>query len=451
MLIIEIQYLCVILRAVFLRRALHLSSQDERIIFSRNNIVAVERNQHREAHRQARRQFLIFFYVLKQGRHVSRPPLGCGIQRDGDQLVVDERIVESVLHRSGKCLAVIFRQRKNRDNFLFEHPVHVSAHRLVMHAVADDIEASKIRARHKSRVRAIEDAHLPLLVRHDLRHKMHICAGGAEGFLQLPQALLRRIRIIFPNRRQLLDIPHAKNFPDNKQLVAVAVFFFHLCKLRLIAHAPRHNAIDQRGAEYARTADPVSERVFQLPVGGVTQHAVPEDQAVVVNQLARQDCESRKPRLPARIQKLCQLCREARRRRILQLARRIIDDTRFRRVADDILQLRAADDLLDLRPVPVRVAAAAGCGDDPFPVDLLAVLTPAKIQRVKAVLRIHAVRAARARRRRLHHRDLATKARPLIRNIDEIIRKRPQEVSLPELQHLYRRFFQQISIVPSLF
>ena len=365
--------------------------------------------------------------------------------------MVDKRIVESVLHRSGKCLAVIFRKRQNRDDFLFEHPVHVSAHGFVMHAVADDIESGKIRAGHKSRVRAIEDAHLSLLVRHDLRHKMHICARCAESFLQHPQALLRRIRIIFPNRRQFLDVPHAKDFSHNKHLVAVAVFFFHLCELCLIAHAARHDAIDQRGAEYARTADPVSERVFQLPVGGVTQHAFPEDQAVVVDQFAWQDRESRKTRFPARIQKLRQLRREACRRRILQLASRIVDDARFRRIADDILQLRAADDLLDLRPVSVRVAAAAGCGDDPFPVDLLAVFTSAKIQRVKAVLRIHAVRAARARRRRLHHRNLATKASPLIRNINEIIRKRPQEVSFPELQHLHRRLLQQISIVPSLF
>ena len=61
--------------------------------------------------------------VLEEGRHVAGTPLGGGVQGDAHQLMVDERVVEAVLHSGGELLAVLLIQRQDGHDLVQQHLV----------------------------------------------------------------------------------------------------------------------------------------------------------------------------------------------------------------------------------------------------------------------------------------------------------------------------------------
>ncbi len=79
--------------------------------------------------------------------------------------MIYERVVEAVLHSCREILQIVLVKRQGRDNFLVQHLVHEALDMLVVHAVAHDIEAREVCAEYKTGVRAIENAHLALLIR----------------------------------------------------------------------------------------------------------------------------------------------------------------------------------------------------------------------------------------------------------------------------------------------
>ena len=69
--------------------------------------------------------------------------------------MVDKRVIETVFHSRCKGLQIFFIQRQRRDDLLMEHLVHEAADGLILHAVADNVEAGQVRARNKAGVGAV--------------------------------------------------------------------------------------------------------------------------------------------------------------------------------------------------------------------------------------------------------------------------------------------------------
>ena len=306
-----------------------------------------------------------------------------------------------------------------------------------MHAVAHDVKAREVRAQHKTGVRAVEDAHLALFVRGDVRHDDAVEAGRLEGQLVLEP-------------RRAFDVPDAEYLAHVDQLVVVAVFLVHLGRLCRVLDAAGHDAVDQRGAERALAAPSLEVR-FQTPLLDVLADALLQFLAVVVDQLAGQDDQRLFAGLPARIQHLGQLGREGGRGAVILLAGGIVNDASLGGVGHDELEVVRNRDLHHRLVVRlfIGVQAAADRGNDALAVDLLAVFAAAQVQGVQALLLVDLPREAG--RDRLHQNGLAVPADLLIGHIEPVVDKCTQEIALAELKDLFRRAFQDVALIAGLF
>ena len=174
--------------------------------------------------------------------------------------MINERIVEAVCYCCRKILAVLFIQRKNRNNFLEQELVHEAVNCLVVHAVADNVLSGKISAENKAGVRAVQDADLSLLVRSNFGYDMYVEAGLLER-----QFLRERFRSF--------DIPYTKDLADIEKCVLAEIF-------------------------------------AKAPVLDVLQNALSEFLSVVVDQLAGEDCNTLLTCLETLVEKYGQLCGE---------------------------------------------------------------------------------------------------------------------------------------------
>ena len=285
---------------------------------------------------------------------------------------------------------------------------------------------------------AVEQADLALFIRRYIRNDHDVQSG-----------LLERQLVFQPCRS--FDDPHAEHFADVDQLVMIAVDFFQTGDFLLRADTARNDAVNQRRAEQVLVFDPRCKLVSEVPVFDMLLDTLFQLFAVVVDQLARKNDQALFAGLEPLVQELRQLCREAVRRQLVVAAFRIVDDTSFGRVGDDVLQIVAFRQLHPLRIAHffIGVHAAADRGDYALTIDLFAVLTAAEVERIQALLLVDQL--CETRSDWLHQNAFSVPAGLLVRAVKEIIDKRAQKVAFAKLQNLFRRFFQNVSIIPGLF
>ena len=350
--------------------------------------------------------------------------------------MVDERVVEAILHGGGKLLAVVLIQRQDGHDLLQQHLVHVAQNSLVMHAVAHDVEAGEVGAQHKAGVGAVQDADLALLVRaHVGGHKdMALETGLAEG--------QHIVQLGVP-----LDDPDAKDLADIKQRVSVAVLFLQLGNLLRVADAAGDDAVDQRAAEGAVLVDILLEAVLKAPLLDVLVDALEQLLAVVVDQLAGEHDDALLAGLITVVQHLSQLAGEAGCGNILQLAGGVVDDAGLGGVGNDDLEIVAGGDLHHLTEalLLIRVQAAGNTGNDALVIDLLAVFTAAQVEGVQTLLLVDHL--GKTRGDGLDQNALAVPVCLLVGKVEPIVNKCAEEVAFAELQDLFGGVFQNVAVI----
>ena len=350
--------------------------------------------------------------------------------------MVDERVVEAVLHSGGELLAVLLIQRQDGHDLVQQHLVHVAQDGGVVHAVTDDVKTGQISAQHKAGVRAVQDADLALLVRaHVGGHKdAALKTGLAEGQHVVQLGIT-------------LDDPDAKDLADVQQGVSVAVLLLKLGDLLRVTDAARNDAVNQRTAEGAVLIDVLPEAVVQAPLVNVLVDALEQLLAVVVDQLAGQHDDALLACLVAVVQHLGQLAGEAGCGHVLQLAGGVVDDACLGGVGNDDLEIVAGGDVHHLLKalLLIRVQAAGDAGDNALVIDLMAVFTAAQIQGVQTLLLVDHL--GQAGGDGLDQNALAVPVGLLVGQIEPVIHERAQEVALAELQDLLRGVFQNIAVV----
>ena len=354
--------------------------------------------------------------------------------------MVDERVVEAVFHSGSKFLAVVLVQRKNGNNFLQQHLVHVAQDGFVVHAVTHNVEACQVSTQNKTGVCAVQDADLALLIR------AHI--GGNKDVV-FQTSLAERQDIV--QLGVALNDPHAENLANVQQGVSVTVLLFKLGNFLRVADATRNNAVNQRAAEGTVLVDIFLEAVFQAPLVNVLVDALQQLLAVVVNQLAGQHDDALLAGLVAVVQHLGQLCGEAGRRAVVLLAGGIINDTGLGGVGNDDFQVVAGGNVHHLFVISffIRVQAAGYTGDHALVIDLLAVFAAAQVQGVQALLFVDHL--GQAGGDGLNQNALAVPVSFFVGKVKPVVNKGTQEVALTKLQNLFGGIFQNVAIITGFF
>ena len=354
--------------------------------------------------------------------------------------MVDERVVEAVLHSSGKLLAVVLIQGQDGHDLIQQHLVHVAQDGVVMHAVAHDVVAGQVCAQNKAGVSAVQDTYLALLVR------AHI--GGNEDVI-LEASLAEGQNVV--QLGVTLDDPDAKDLADIQQRVSIAVLGFQFSNFLRVADAAGNDAVDQRAAEGAVLVDVLLEAVLQAPLLDVLVDTLQQFLAVVVDQLAGQHDDALLACLIAVIQHLGQLAGEAGCGNVLQLAGGVVDDAGLSGVGDDDLEVVAGGNGHHLVKILflIRVQAAGHAGDHALVIDLFAVFAAAQIQGVEALLLVDHL--GQAGGDGLDQHALAVPVSLLVGQVEPVVNESAQEVALTELQDLFGGIFQDITVIAGLF
>ena len=358
--------------------------------------------------------------------------------------MVDEGVVEAVLHGGGKGHQVVLVEGQSGDDLLVQHLVHELADGIVVHTVADDIIAGQVSAQDKAGVGAVQDADLALLVGGDVGHHHDVDAG-----------FLERQLVLQPGRA--LDDPDAEDFADVQHLIVVAVGLLNGGHLLRVADAAGDDAVHQGGAEGVGVVHPVDEGRLQAPVGGVVVAALLQLLAVVVDQLAGEDDQAlvgcAVKSLVALVQHAGQLGGEAGGRHLVERAVALgVGDAGLGGVGGDDLQVGAGGQGQHLGPLALAVGAHAvgHAGDHPLGVHLLALFAAAQVEGVQALLLVDPVGHLGEVADGLHQADLAVPAGLLVGNVKEVVHEGPQEVALAELHHLDGGVLQDVPVITGL-
>ena len=358
--------------------------------------------------------------------------------------MVDERVVEAVLHGGSELFQILLVQRQGGDDLLVQHLVHKAAHGVVVHAVAHDIKACQISAQHKAGVCAVQDADLALLIGGNVGHDHDVDAGLLERQLVLQTC-------------GALDDPHAEHFAHVQSGIVVAVGLFQSGQFLRVTDAARNDAIHQSGAEGVGGVHPVDEGGLQIPILGVVVAALLQLLAVVVDQLAAQDDQalvgSAVEGLVALIQHTGQLCREAVGGHLVERAVALgVSNAGLGGVGYNGLQLFGAGQSQHFVPLAVHIGAhtVGHAGDHALGIDLLALLAAAQVQGVQALLLVDPVRHLGEVADGLHQLDLAVVAGLLVGDIIEIVHECAQEVPLAKLHDLDRGILEDVAVVAGL-
>ena len=358
--------------------------------------------------------------------------------------MVDEGVVEAVLHGGSKLHQVVLVQRQGGDDLLVQHLVHELADGVVVHAVADDVVARQVGAQDKAGVGAVQDADLALLIGGDVGHHHDVDAG-----------LLERELVLQPGRA--LDDPDAEHFAHVQHLVVVAVGLLDGGHLLGVADAAGDDAVHQGGAEGVGVVHPVDESLLQAPVGGVVVAALLQLFAVVVDQLAGEDDKAlagvAAECLVPLVEHAGQLGGEAVGGHLVKGAVALgVGDAGLGGVGGDDLQVGAGGQGQHLGPLALAVGAHAvgHAGDHPLVVHLLALFAAAQVEGVQALLGVDPVGHLGEVADGLHQADLAVPAGLLVGNVKEVVHEGPQEVALAELHHLDGGVLQDVPVITGL-
>ena len=408
------------------------------------DVVGIEGDVSSQAHGQALGQLLLLVDVGQEGRHVAGLPLGGGVQGNAHQLMVDERVVEAVLHGGSELFQILLVQRQGGDDLLVQHLVHEAADGIVVHAVTHDVKTGQVCAQNETGVGTVQDADLALLVGGDIGHDHDVDAGLLERQLVLQTC-------------GALDDPHAEHFTHVQYGVVVAVDFLHGSQLLRVTDAARNDTVHQGGAEGVGVVHPVDEGSVQVPVLGVVVAALLQLLAVVVDQLAAQDDQalvgSAVESLVALVQHAGELCGEAVGGHLVELAVALgVRNASLGGVGYNRFQILRAGQSQHFVPLAINVGAHAvgHAGDHALGIDLLALLAAAQVQGVQALLLVDPVRHLGEVADGLHQLDLAVVASLLIGDIIEIIHESTQEVAFAELHDLDGGILEDVAVVASL-
>ena len=179
--------------------------------------------------------------------------------------------------------------------------------------------ARQIRRQHHAGVAAVQNTDLLLLIRMVVRHELHRQPRLLGGKLQA-QGLVA------------LDDPQPEGLCGIQQGILIAVFSVEPGSLS--GRISGDDAIHQRIAKMVLLPEPVQEILLQCPVGGVAQHGVPQDGAVVGNEFTGQEDQPRFSGVPALPQQPGQLGGEGGGRAVVKAAGGIVDDACLRGVGD---------------------------------------------------------------------------------------------------------------------
>ena len=281
--------------------------------------------------------------------------------------------------------------------------------------------ARQIRRQHHAGVAAVQNTDLLLLIRMVVRHELHRQPRLLGGKLQA-QGLAS------------LDDPQAEGLSGVQQSILIAVFSVEPGSLS--GRISGDDAIHQRIAKMVLLPEPVQEILLQCPVGGVVQHGVPQDGAVVGNEFTGQENQPRFSGVPALPQQPGQLGGEGGGRAVVKATGGIVDDACLRGVGNHEPQFIAAHKIQQLPPLGEHVQCSADAPDEPSLIDYLTVEPSPQIQLIQPVLPVDAPRLAGGGWRDDHH--AAVKVRLFVHLIDEIIHKASQEVAVPKLQDTLR-------------
>ena len=437
---VEIEHEAIVLRGVLGTVG---ATQVQAVILASNELLRVEGDERSQARSQALGQVAGLGNVVLERGQVAGAPLSRGVEADGEQRVVDKRIVEAVLDGGGKGLAVLDIQvgGKRRDDLVVEHGVHKAANGLVVHAIAHDIKAGNPGTRDKGGVGTVEDADFTLLVRGDIGgHKDARQAGLHEG-----QTLLKRLIA--------LDAPHLEGLAHGQEGILVAQTLGNRRGLGCVADAARDDGVDERGADGAVVGHPLRELVLPAPVAHVLVHDAQQLLAIVVDELAGEHDDARLAGSPAGVKDLNKLGGEARGRHVVGLAGRIVGNTGLGGVGNDDLQVVGDSHLHDgmVIRLAVRIEAAAAGADHAGLVNRVAVLLAAHQHGIQVVLGIDAVGKTIGAADGLYHDNLAVPAGCLVGHVKEAVDEGAQEIALAKLQNLLGRILgQQVALVADL-
>ena len=351
--------------------------------------------------------------------------------------MIDERVVETILNRRSELLAVLLIERKDRDDLILEHLVHVITDHLIVHAVTNDVEACKVCAEYETGVCTVQDSYLSLLIRSNLRNDVNIYAGLLERKLILE--LLRS-----------LDVPYTEYLADIGQRIRVTILLVELCNLLRIADTSRNDTVYECGTEQNLLVYPVLEVLAEAPLIDVTIYDLLQHLTVSIDQLAGKNDYAALAGLETLIEHSRHLTREGNRWLLIELRVRIIDDTRLRGVRNDVLEIVGLCEIQECLKAlcGVRIDAVLDRGDHTLVVYLLAILRTTKVQGVETLLRIDVLGEALCDR--LNEGYLTVPVRMLVCHIEEIVNECTEEITLTKLHHLHRCILQDISLITRL-
>ena len=227
--------------------------------------------------------------------------------------------------------------------------------------------ARQIGRQHHAGVAAVQNADLLLLIRMVVRHELHRQPRLLGGKLPA-QGLVA------------LDDPQPEGLCGIQQGILIAVLGIEPGSLS--GRIAGDDAIHQRIAEPVLLPQPAQEVLLQRPVGGVAQHGVPQDGAVVGNELTGQEDQPRLSGVPALPQQPGQLGGEGGGRAVVKAAGGIVDDACLRGVGDHKPQFIAAPEVQQLLPLSEHVQRTTDAPDEPPLVDHLTVELSPQVQLV---------------------------------------------------------------------
>ena len=275
----------------------------------------------------------------------------------------------------------------------------------------------------RRRVRTVEEAHLARTVWLHVGSINHVHAR----LLQRELALEVKARVC----RRLRHFNHeeVERFAANEHIVAFAQLF-GVTGCGFLVRSSGNDAVHERGAEHALLLNPFGKGGV-APVGYVLQHALLQRITVVLDQLARNENESRKPRLHAGLQDQRDLAREC-------IRVFFVFDAGLSRVGhDETDRRRAPHDVLHGSPVALRVQDALDGVDFLDLLDLVPVNETAQARMVRASAGVDDF----GWRRELvadwlHDLDESVKAGGVVHPLHHPVDEAAEEVSLAELENL---------------
>ena len=337
------------------------------------------------------------FHIAKQAGHAPGAPLGNAVEADGKQRVLDIGILKPARDRLGKGHQVFFRQAEGGDDLIIKGFLHESQDHGVVHGVEHVVISAQERGGHKRGVRAIENAHLALLVGLLVVGEDHRKAAVRQG--QLAGDVLFGF-----------DHPQGKGLARYQQPVLIAQLLPD--GFRFVAGIAGNDTVHQRGGKDARLVKPGFKALSQLPQPGQGLDAALEGDTVIVDELHRQDDQALvggiAECLGALVEKLAQFAR-------IGVGRAEVESVAF-------VQHNA-----------IGIHRIADRGDRAAHLHGLAVHQAAQQHGIAAVLLVKGVQVVKGYG--LNQHDVSVEVYFFIGDIDHVIHKGTKKVAFSELQH----------------